>query len=82
MAKQLNELALGYAGAVVGAGCVLILSIISPWGMYAGAMQLMRQRHMFWSSGFGGTLGGIVEAAVLSFIAGYALAWLYNRFSR
>ena len=82
MAKQWNELAVGYAGAVVGAGCVLILSIISPWGMYTGAMQMMRQRHMFWSLGFGGTLAGLVEAAVLGFIVGYAVAWLYNKFSR
>ena len=81
MAQKLNELALGYAGAIVSAVIMLLLSIGSPIGMYKDAAMQMGQMHMFYSVSVLGTITGMIEAAVLSFVFLYALAWTYNKFA-
>ena len=81
MAQKLSELAFGYAGAILGALCMLLLGILPGFGVYAGAAQMMMQRHMFFSFGALGIITGMIEAAVLGFIAAYAFAWIYNKFA-
>ena len=81
MAEKLNELALGYAGAIISAACMLLLGIGSSMGFYAGAARQMMQWHMFFSLTPFGILTGMVETAVIGFVALYALAWLYNKFA-
>lgn len=76
--KILNALALGYAGAIVSAACMLILGVLMNLGLYTGAGMMMREWHMFFSPSFGGILGGMVEAAIISFVILYAFALVYN----
>lgn len=75
-----NELALGYAGAIVSAGIMLLLSILAALGFYVGAAEQMQRWHMFYSVSIIGTITGMIEAAIISFLALYALAWVYNKF--
>lgn len=81
MAEKLNELALGYAGAIVSAAGMLLLGIGGNMGMYAGAAQQMMQWHMFFSLTPIGIITGIAEAAIMGFVFAYAFAWVYNKFA-
>ena len=78
--KGLNELALGYALAILSALCMLVLGILANLGVYTGAAEAMMNCHMFFSLSLGGIITGIIEAAVIGFIGGYIFAWLYNKF--
>ena len=79
MGEELNELALGYAAAVISAAGMLLLGIAGNIGIYTGAAQAMQQWHMFFSLSAIGIITGMAEAAVLSFIFVYAFGWVYNR---
>ncbi len=79
---KLNPLSFGYAGAIVGAATMLLLSVGNGMGMYQNAMAQMMRWHMFYGPTFGGTLTGMIEAAILSFVAGYLFASLYNAFTK
>jgi hypothetical protein len=81
MAQKCNALALGYAGAILSAIYMLLLSILASLGIYATAAQQMANWHMFYSVTVLGTITGMIEAAIHGFIALYLLAWLYNKFS-
>ncbi|MBS3097420.1 hypothetical protein J4209_01345 [Candidatus Woesearchaeota archaeon] len=78
--SKLNELALGYAAAIISAACMLLLGILGNIGIYMGAVSMMQQWHMLFSLSIGGVIAGMIEAAVIGFVFGYALAWLYNKF--
>jgi len=80
MAEKLNELALGYAGAIVIAAFMLLLGIGGSVGLYASAAQQMMKWHMFFSLSPLGIITGMIEAAVFGFVALYALGWVYNKF--
>jgi hypothetical protein len=43
---------------------------------------MMEQWHLFFEPTVVGTVAGMVEAAVISFVLAYALAWLYNTLAR
>ena len=80
MAEQLNEPALGYAGAIISAACMLLLSIGNALGVYADAAQQMMKWHLFYSVTPLGTVAGMAEA-VISFVTLYAFGWVYNKFA-
>ena len=77
--KTLNPLAFGYAGAITSAGAMLLLSIFGSLGFYTGAMMQMMKWHMFLSPSPLGVVGGMIEAAVISFIFLYVFAIVYNK---
>jgi ADP-ribosylglycohydrolase len=79
---HLNPLALGAAAAVVSAAVMLLLGVFGAIGVYEGAVAMMEQWHLFFEPTVIGTLAGMVEAAVVSFVFVYAFAWLYNAFAR
>ena len=81
MAKkfELNALKLGYTGAILSAVCMLLLGIFGNLGIYASAAQQMMNWHMFFDLSLLGIITGIIEAAVHGFIAGYLIAWVYNK---
>lgn len=81
MAQKCNKLALGYAGAIVSAVVMLLLSIGAKLGIYVEAAEQMIKWHMFYSLGVVGTITGMVEAAITGFILLYTLAWVYNKFA-
>ena len=80
MDKKINERALGYSGAVLGALCMLILGLFGNLGLYMGAVKLMQQSHMFFTLSAGGIILCMIEAAIISFLLMYMLAWIYNKF--
>jgi len=80
MAKQkINSLALGYALAIVSAIVMLVLGIFGNLGIYMGAVNSMMQMHEFFSLSVLGIIGGIIEAAIVSFILGLLIGYLYNK---
>lgn len=82
MAKTgFNVLALGYAGAIVAAICMLLLSILAKLGIYTRAAVQMQKWHMFYSLSIGGIITGIIEAAIIFFIFLYLFGWVYNKFA-
>ena len=81
MGEKLNALAFGYAGAIISAACMLLGGILPIFGLYKGATNMMMQWQMFYSPSIFGIITGMIEAAVIGFIAVYAFAWVYNKFA-
>ena len=81
-ATHLDALALAGAAAVVSAVVMLLLGVFGAIGVYEGAVTMMEQWHLFFEPTVVGTVAGMVEAAVISFVLVYAFAWLYNAFAR
>lgn len=79
MANKFDPLKLGYAGAVVAAAVMLLLGLFGNIGIYTGAAMMMGQWHMFFTLSPLGIVGGMIEAAVITFVALYAFALVYNR---
>ncbi len=80
MAKKLNELSLGYSLAAVSAAGMFALGVLGYTGMYSGMVNMMMQWHMYFDVSPFGIIAGMLEGAVWGFIAGYAIAWTYNKF--
>jgi hypothetical protein len=79
---HLDSVALAGATAVVSAIAMLLLGVFGAVGVYEGAVEAMEQWHLFFEPTVVGTVAGMVEAAVISFVLVYAFAWLYNVFAR
>ena len=82
MDKKLNSLALGYAGAILSAVCMLLLGIAGNMGVYLGAVEAMQTYHLFFSLSIVGIIAGMIECAVMSFIGLYLFGWIYNQFNK
>jgi len=80
MAQKLNKLALGYSLAIISAVCMFLLGIAGYLGIYSGMVNIMMQGHMYFSISPFGIITGMIEAAVWSFIVGYVIALVYNKF--
>ena len=80
--RELNAIALGASGAVVAAAVMLLLGVFGAAGVYEGAVAMMEQWHLFFEPTIVGTVAGMIEAAIISFIFIYAFAWLYNALTR
>ena len=79
---SLDALALAGAAAVVSAVVMLLFGVFGAIGVYERGIEAMEQWHLFFEPTGVGTVAGIVEAAVASFVLVYAFAWLYNSFAR
>jgi len=79
---HLDALALAGAAAVVSAIVMLLLGVFGAVGVYEGAVEAMEQWHLFFEPTVVGTVAGMVEAAVISFVLVYAFGWVYNAFAR
>jgi len=76
--KKFDALAFGYAGAIISIVCMFLLGILGNIGLYTGSVQMMSQWHMFFSLSVTGIMVGMIEAGIISFIAFYAFAIIYN----
>ncbi|MDO8661240.1 MAG: DUF5676 family membrane protein [Candidatus Woesearchaeota archaeon] len=81
MNNKLNETALAYAGAIIGALCMLLIGLFGNAGMYRGMATLMMQSHMWFSLSPAGILFGMIEAAIIGGIFGYIFGLIYNKFA-
>ncbi len=79
MNAKLKPGALATAGAIVAVAVMLLLGIFGNLGIYSGAVEMMMKWHMFFSLSLLGIIGGMIEAAVISFVLLYLFAWIYNR---
>lgn len=80
MNGKLNPIALGASAAIVAALSMLVLGIFGNIGIYTGAVDMMRQWHMYFTLTPLGIIAGMVEAAVISFVFLYLFGWIYNKF--
>jgi len=76
--QKLNAMAFALSAAILSAVMMLLLSIASALGLYENAAGAMMQWHMFYDLSAMGTIAGMIEAAVFSFIACYVFVSLYN----
>lgn len=79
MNQPLHAHALGSAGAIVAAASMLLLGIGANIGIYESAAAQMAKWHLFFSPSFGGIVGGMIEAAIITYIFLYAFAWVYSK---
>jgi len=79
--NKLNETALAYAGAIIGALCMLLIGLLANMGMYGGMANVMMQSHMWFSLSPAGILLGMIESAVTGAIFGYLFGLVYNKFA-
>ncbi|MDG5777145.1 hypothetical protein VB773_12455 [Haloarculaceae archaeon H-GB2-1] len=79
---HLDALALAGAAAVVSAAAMLLLGVFDATGVHEGVVAMMEQWHLFFEPTVVGTVAGIAEAAVVSFVLVYHFAWLSNIFAR
>lgn len=77
--QKFHAHALATSGAIIAAASMLLLGIGANIGFYAGAAEMMRQWHMFFSFSFVGIITGMIEAVIISYIFLYAGAWVYNK---
>lgn len=80
--KNLQVNALGLSLAFLGAISMLAISLAALAGVYTGAYEAMKAWHLFYDLTAVGIIGGLVEAAVWSYIAGVLIAWSYNWFAK
>jgi len=76
---KFDALKLGYAGAIWAALFMLVLSILANLGIYQKAAEQMSNWHMFYNTGVAGTITGMIEAAIISFILLYVFGAIYNK---
>lgn len=81
MTNKFNVPALGIAASLIAALSMLILGIFGHLGIYLGAVDMMRQWHMFFSLTPMGILSGMLEAGGISFVFFVLFGWVYNKIS-
>ncbi|MFW2368965.1 MAG: hypothetical protein ACN4GW_21325 [Desulforhopalus sp.] len=77
--EKLNSAALGSAAAIVAAAVMALISILSQFGIYKEAAQMMSSWHIFYNASFLGTLAGMAEAAASTFLLVYLFAVIHNK---
>ncbi len=79
--QKLDGKALGYSFAIISALCMLLLGILGNLGVYLGVVEMMEQWHLFFTLSIVGIVGGMIEAGVIGFLAGWLIALFYNKFA-
>ena len=57
---------------------MLLLWILAKMGLYVSATEAMISWHMFFNLTFVGLIGGMIEAAVISFLGVHSFVLIYN----
>ncbi len=78
---SLSPKGLGISLALISGICMLLLSLLGLAGYMQEAVNMMQVWHLGYQLTFIGILIGIVEAAVLSYVAGWLTALLHNKFA-
>ena len=77
MKLDANKLAL--ASALTSALFMVLLSLGSGMGLYSNATMQIQSIHMWYAPTFGGTLTGLIEAAVITYIFVWIAVSIYNK---
>ena len=78
MIKKLKSKQLSISFAVWSALLMFILWLLANLGIYVSAANMMSQWHIFFNLSFTGLIGGMIEAAVASYILTTVFVWIYN----
>ncbi len=81
MKQKLNAKALGYSLAILSGVSMLLLGILGNLGLYLTGVEAMKQWHLFFDLSILGIVAGIIEAGLFSFIFGWLIAYVYNKFA-
>jgi len=76
---SINAHKLGLAGAIVSSVTMLLLTLGNAVGLYEGAATQMQAWHMFYSPTVGGTIVGMIEAAIITYIYLFVMIFIYNQ---
>ena len=79
--SKCNANALGIALAFVSGLAMLILGLLGAAGYAQEAVQIMQAFHIWFDVTAVGIIAGIIEAAVFSYIAGWLIAAVYNKYA-
>lgn len=79
---KLNAQPTATALAVWSALVMLLLWVLAKMGLYVSAAEAMASWHMFFNLSFMGLVGGMIEAAVISFLGVYSFVFVYNMISK
>ncbi len=83
MVVKLNPKALGISAGIIAAVAVFVMTLLAAATGYSSAMMNMYASiHPFYAVSVAGAVLGLIYGFVCWFVAGYALAWLYNRLEK
>ena len=57
---------------------MLLLWVLAKVGLYVSAAEAMASWHMFFNLTVVGLIGGMIEAAAISFLGVYSFVFIYN----
>lgn len=57
---------------------MFLIWVLAKMGLYVSAAEAMASWHIFFNLTFMGLIGGMVEAAVISFLGVYSFVFVYN----
>lgn len=75
---KLNAQPAATALAIWSALVMLLFWVLAKIGLYVSAAEAMVSWHMFFNLTFMGLIGGMIEAAVISFLGIYSFVYIYN----
>jgi len=75
---KLNPQPLALSLAIWSSLLMLILWVLANMGLYASAVDMMLQWHIFFDLTLVGLIGGVIEAAISSYVGMYAFVYIYN----
>ena len=76
---KLDAHKLALASALTSALFMVLLSLGSGMGLYQSMATQMQSYHMWYAPSFGGTLTGLIEAAVITYIFVWIAVSIYNK---
>ncbi|MCR4278314.1 MAG: hypothetical protein NUV81_00180 [bacterium] len=68
------------AGALTAASLMLVLSLLNSVGLYQNATAEMAKWHMFYTPDVQGTILGMLEAAVVTYVIVTLFLWFQGMF--
>jgi len=79
MNSKIDVPAASYAAAGFSALLMILITLLNKVGLYAAMAERMEVWHMFYTPTLIGTITGMIEAAIISFVAVYIFSLMYNR---
>ncbi|PJA89745.1 MAG: hypothetical protein CO137_02620 [Candidatus Magasanikbacteria bacterium CG_4_9_14_3_um_filter_32_9] len=67
------------AGAIFAGITMVTLTIVNSFGIYTGATLVMQDVHMYYNTSFWGTLTGVIEAGIITYLSIWLFIWIYNQ---
>ncbi len=78
MPKKLQAKQLAITFAIWSAFFMLVLWLLANTGLNVSAAEQMAKWHVFFNFTFTGLIGGMIEAAVVSYLLVLVFVWIYN----